>query len=212
MIKEVNNMRKTKIILASSSPRRKEIADQMGLEYEIIPSNYEEDMTMRLEPKDLVKTLALGKAKEVANRQEEETEAIVIGIDTFITYNKKLLGKPKSVNEAREMLKMISGKIIKAYTGVAIIDIKNKNEMINYDITEIILANLTDTEIDNYINTGEPLDKAGAIGIQGLGSIFIKKINGCFSGAVGLPENKIYNMIAKMGVDIFNFKKWKKQI
>ncbi len=205
-------MRKTKIILASSSPRRKEIADQMGLEYEIIPSNYEEDMTMRLEPKDLVKTLALGKAKEVANRQEEETEAIVIGIDTFITYNKKLLGKPKSVNEAREMLKMISGKIIKAYTGVAIIDIKNKNEMINYDITEIILANLTDTEIDNYINTGEPLDKAGAIGIQGLGSIFIKKINGCFSGAVGLPENKIYNMIAKMGVDIFNFKKWKKQI
>ncbi|MCK5025818.1 MAG: septum formation inhibitor Maf [Nanoarchaeota archaeon] len=212
MIKEVNNMRKTKIILASSSPRRKEIADQMGLEYEIIPSNYEEDMTMRLEPKDLVKTLALGKAKEVANRQEEETEAIVIGIDTFITYNKKLLGKPKSVNEAREMLKMISGKIIKAYTGVAIIDIKNKNEMIDYDITEIILANLTDTEIDNYINTGEPLDKAGAIGIQGLGSIFIKKINGCFSGAVGLPENKIYNMIAKMGVDIFNFKKWKKQI
>lgn len=205
-------MRKTKIILASSSPRRKEIADQMGLEYEIIPSNYEEDMTMRLEPKDLVKTLALGKAKEVANRQEEETEAIVIGIDTFITYNKKLLGKPKSVNEAREMLKMISGKIIKAYTGVAIIDIKNKNEMIDYDITEIILANLTDTEIDNYINTGEPLDKAGAIGIQGLGSIFIKKINGCFSGAVGLPENKIYNMIAKMGVDIFNFKKWKKQI
>lgn len=205
-------MKKAKIILASSSPRRKEIADQMGLEYEIIPSNYEEDMTMRLEPKDLVKTLALGKAKEVANRQEEETEAIVIGIDTFITYNKKLLGKPKSVNEAREMLKMISGKIIKAYTGVAIIDIKNKNEMIDYDITEIILANLTDTEIDNYINTGEPLDKAGAIGIQGLGSIFIKKINGCFSGAVGLPENKIYNMIAKMGVDIFNFKKWKKQI
>ena len=205
-------MKKAKIILASSSPRRKEIADQMGLEYEIIPSNYEEDMTMRLEPKDLVKTLALGKAKEVANRQEEETEAIVIGIDTFITYNKKLLGKPKSVNEAREMLKMISGKIIKAYTGVAIIDIKNKNEMIDYDITEIILANLTDTEIDNYINTGEPLDKAGAIGIQGLGSIFIKKINGCFSGAVGLPENKIYNMIAQLGVDIFNFKKWKKQI
>ena len=207
-------MKQTKIILASSSPRRKEIADQMGLEYEIIPSNYEEDMTLRLEPKDLVKTLALGKAKEVANRQEkkEETEAIVIGIDTFITYNKKLLGKPKSINEARKMLKMISGKIIKAYTGVAIIDIKNKNEMIDYDITEIMLADLTDIEIDNYINTGEPLDKAGAIGIQALGSIFIKKINGCFSGAVGLPENKIYNMISKMGVNIFNFKKWKKQI
>ena len=207
-------MKQTKIILASSSPRRKEIADQMGLEYEIIPSNYEEDMTLRLEPKDLVKTLALGKAKEVANRQEkkEETEAIVIGIDTFITYNKKLLGKPKSINEARKMLKMISGKIIKAYTGVAIIDIKNKNEMIDYDITEIMLADLTDIEIDNYINTGEPLDKAGAIGIQALGSIFIKKINGCFSGAVGLPENKIYNMISTMGVNIFNFKKWKKQI
>ncbi|MEA3514752.1 MAG: Maf family protein [Nanoarchaeota archaeon] len=210
-------MKQTKIILASSSPRRKEIADQMGLEYEIIPSNYEEDMTMRLEPKDLVKTLALGKAKEVADRQEKEaeeekTEAIVIGIDTFITYNKKLLGKPKSVNEAREMLKMISGKTIRAHTGVAIIDIKNKNEIIDYDLTEIMLANLTYTEIDNYINTGEPLDKAGAIGIQGLGSIFIKNINGCFSGAVGLPENKIYNMIAKRGVDIFSFKKWKKQI
>ena len=210
-------MKQTKIILASSSPRRKEIADQMGLEFEIIPSNYEEDMTLMLEPKDLVKTLALGKAKEVADRQEKEgkkegTEAIIIGIDTFITYNKKLLGKPKSINEARKMLKMISGKTIKAYTGVAIIDIKNKNEMIDYDITEIILANLTDTEIDNYINTGEPLDKAGAIGIQALGSIFIKRINGCFSGAVGLPENKIYNMITKMGVDIFNFEKWKKQI
>lgn len=205
-------MKKAKIILASSSPRRKEIADQMGLEYEIIPSNYEEDMTMKLEPEDLAKTLALGKAKEVADRQEEETEAIVIGIDTFITYNKKLLGKPKSINEARKMLKMISGKTIRAHTGVAIIDIKNKNEIIDYDLTEIVLANLTDTEIDTYINTGEPLDKAGAIGIQALGSIFIKKINGCFSGAVGLPENKIYNMIAKMGVDIFNFKKWKKQI
>jgi len=210
-------MKKAKIILASSSPRRKEIADQMGLEYEIIPSNYEEDMTMRLEPKDLVKTLALGKAKEVANRQgkkkeENEKEAIIIGIDTFITYNKKILGKPKSINEARKMLKMISGKTIKAHTGVAIIDIKNKKEITDYDLTEIVLANLTDTEIDNYINTGEPLDKAGAIGIQALGSIFIKKINGCFSGAVGLPENKIYNMIAKMGVDIFNFKKWKKQI
>ncbi len=197
---------KQKIILASTSPRRKELAQQMGLEFVIVPSSYEEDMTMKLSPKELVKTLAYGKAKDVAVKFKE---GIVIGVDTFIVFNGKKLGKPKTKQQAIDMLKSFSGKSQKVYSGVALIDCKTGKEIKDYEVTTLKFRKLDPAEIKKYVETGEPMDKAGAYAIQGLSSIFVEKINGCYHNIVGFPIHNIYKNLKKLGVDIFEYEKWK---
>jgi septum formation protein len=191
---------KQQIILASTSPRRKELLKQIGINFKIIPSNYKEDINLKLSNTNLAKVLALGKAKDVSGKLKE---GIVIGSDTFIVFKNKRIGKPKNKKEAKKILKMISGKKIKIYSGVAIIDIKKNNKITDCEITEIKMKKLTPGEIDSYIKTGEPLDKAGAFGIQGMGAVFIEKINGCYSNIVGLPLNNLYKNLSKLNINIF---------
>jgi len=199
---------KQKIILATTSPRRKGLLQQMGIDFDIIASNYEEDMTLDLSPEELARTLAYGKALDVANKIKD---GIVIGVDTFLVYNKKKLGKPHTPEKAEKMLKMFSGKTIKVYSGVALINAKTKKEIKDYEVSEFTFRKISDKEIKSYIKTKEPLDKAGAIAIQGLGSIFIKKVNGCYANIVGFPIHNIYKNLTKMGVDIFEYEGWNRK-
>jgi len=197
---------KQKIILASTSPRRKELASAMGLEFEIIPSSYEEDMSLNLAPKELVQVLSYGKAKAVADKLNS---GIVIGVDTIVCINDKKLGKPKSNQEAFQMLKNLSGKFHQVYSGVSIIDCKTKKSIKDFEVTKVKFRKMTENEIKAYIQTREPMDKAGAYGIQGLASIFVEKIEGCYFNVMGFPVHNIYKNLKKLGVNIFEYEKWK---
>jgi septum formation protein len=198
---------KKKIILASTSPRRHGLAQQMGLEFEVVPSNYEEDMTMDLGPAELAMTLSYGKAKEVADRLKT---GIILGIDTFVVFEGNKLGKPKTKEEAFSMLKSFSGKTQEVYSGVALIDCETGKEIQDYEVTIVYFRQLDDFEINSYIKTGEPMDKAGAYGVQGLSSIFIEKVDGCYNNVAGLPTYNVYKNLKKIGVNIFEYENWKK--
>jgi len=196
-------MTKQKIILATTSPRRHGLAQTMGLEFDIVPSNYEEDMTKKLKPKEMVMAFSYGKALDVAKRFKE---GIVIGVDTIVVFKGKKLGKPKNKEDAFNMLKSFSGKKQYVYSGVAIIDCKTIRDC---ETTDVYFDKLGDEEIKRYIETGEPMDKAGAYGMQYLASIFIKKINGCYFNVMGFPIFNIYKNLKKMNVNIFDYDGWK---
>lgn len=200
IVNSVNIMHmKKKIILASTSPRRQELLKQIGLNFEIAPSKYEEDMSLNLSNQNLAKTLAYGKAKDVADKLKN---GVVIGSDTFVVFQGKRIGKPKNKKDAENILKNISGKKLVIYSGIAIIDKYKNREIKDCEITKVKIKKLSTKEIKDYIATGEPLDKAGAFGIQGRGAIFIEKINGCYSNVVGLPLYKLYINLQKLGVTI----------
>ena len=190
---------KKRIILASSSPRRKELLNQIGLKFDILHSEYEEDMTKNLTSHALAKELAYGKAQAVAKKVRS---GVVIGCDTFIEYKKKRIGKPKNKKEAADILKNISGQTIRIYSGIAIIDTDEKKELVDYEMTKVKIKKLSQKEIDAYVETGEPLDKAGAFAIQGRGAIFIEKIEGCYSNVVGMPLHKLYNNLQRLNIEI----------
>lgn len=192
---------KQQIILASSSPRRKELLKQIGLDFKIMPSDYEEDMTMKMSHKKLAKVLAYGKAKDVADKIKI---GVVIGTDTFLVFGDKRIGKPKDKKDAKKTLSLLSGKTLRIYSGVAIIDIKNNKEITDVEITKVKFKKLNKKEIDGYIKTKEPLGKAGAFGIQGIGAVFIEKIDGCYSNVVGLPLFNLYKNLNKLNIDIFS--------
>lgn len=191
---------KQKIILASTSLRRKELLKQIGLDFEIAPNGYEEDMSLKVSNVKLAKTLALGKARSAA---ENILSGIIIGSDTFIVFNGKRIGKPKDENDARKILRRLSGKTMKIYSGIAVIDAEKEKEFSDYEITTLKLKKMSKQEIESYLKTREPLNKAGAFDIHGHGAVFIKKINGCYSNAVGLPLYKLYSLLQKTGVNIF---------
>ncbi|MBU1136161.1 MAG: septum formation protein Maf [Nanoarchaeota archaeon] len=197
---------KQKIILATTSPRRHGIAQIMGLEFDIVPSNYDEDMTLNLSPKELVKKFAYGKALDVAKRFKK---GIVIGVDTIAVFRGRNLGKPKNKANAIRMLKSFSNKKQQVYSGVALIDCATGKAIKDYEMTELQFRKLSDFEIKKYVATGKPLDKAGAYGIQDLASIFIKKINGCYFNVMGFPVYNIYKNLKKMKVNIFQYEGWR---
>lgn len=197
---------KRKIILASTSPRRHGLAQDMGLEFEIAPSDYEEDMTLGLTPDKLVMELSNGKASDVARKFKDE---IIIGADTIVVFEGKKLGKPKSKEDAFKMLKSFSGKWQEVYSGVTMIDCKTGKKVQDYEVSKVKFRKLNDDEIKRYIETGESMDKAGAYGIQGLSSIFIEKVEGCYQNILGFPVYNIYKNLKKLGVDIFEYEKWK---
>jgi septum formation protein len=185
-----------KIILASTSPRRKELLARILNNFEIIPGNYEEDMTLKLPPEELAMTLSAGKALDVA----KNNEGIIIGSDTFISFNKEVLGKPHTPEKAKETLSKLSGKTHKIYTGLTIINTKTKEIIQDYEITKITFKELSEKEIEEYIATKEPLDKAGAYALQGIGAKLITKIEGSRTSAIGLPIEKLAKILNKMGV------------
>lgn len=184
-----------KIVLASTSPRRKELLEKTGVIFEICPGDYEEDMTLSMEPKELAKFLSKGKAESVVSKFPD---ALIIGSDSFIAHNDIVLGKPHTAEKAKEMLQMLRGTNHSILTGYAVIDTKN-NKMIN-DVSEtkVYFRNYDDSEIDEYIATGEPLDRAGAYAIQGLGGRLVDRYEGDYDSAVGLPVKKILEALNEL--------------
>lgn len=188
-----------KIILASTSPRRKELFEKLRLPFTIEASDYEEDMTLKMSPLNLARTLSRGKAMAVAKKHKS---GIVIGADTFVVFNNHLLGKPKSKAEAKKMLEKLSGKRVDVLTGLTLIDISSGKKISTTAMTKVFIKRLSEQEIDNYIASGEPMDKAGAFAIQGLGAVIIKKIEGDFLASMGLPLYILAKELKKMGIDV----------
>jgi septum formation protein len=187
------------IILASASPRRKELLRRIGLRFKVDPSNYEENISSELEPHELAKSLSLEKAKLVA---EKHMNALVIAADTFIVFEGKILGKPRTGTEAKEMLETISGRQHLVITGFTIIDTENNKALSKAVETKVYIRKLSSNEIDAYVESKEPLDKAGAYAIQGLGSVIVEKIEGDYFNVIGLPLSALAESLKNFGVHI----------
>lgn len=184
------------IILASASPRRRELLSLIVNSYRVIPSEFDEGLVPKdLEPMDHVIYSAYMKAKDIADKYPE---AIVIGADTIVTVRNQILGKPENQGDAARMLQMLSGKTHQVYTGISVIG--NGNEYKDCECTDVIFRNLSDELISRYIATGEPMDKAGAYAIQGKGSVLICSINGCYFNVVGLPVYKLSLLLERIGI------------
>lgn len=190
-----------KFILASASQRRKELLQRIIDDFDVVVSNIDEKkIPFKGNYSDYVMELASEKASAVARTIKDS--AMVIGCDTIVVCKDKILGKPKDETDAFNMLKLLSGNIHKVYSGIAVIDTKTKNTKMDYLCTKVKFSHLTDDEIKNYIATGEPMDKAGAYGIQGLGGVFVEEINGDYYSVVGLPLNKLNKTLREMGVNL----------
>lgn len=186
------------IILASSSPRRKRLLEKIGLKFKIVPSNLNEQTDQSLEPIKLVKSLSLKKAKDIAKR---EKNAIIIAADTIVVFNNQIIGKPKDESHAKEILKRLSDRPHFVITGFTIINSTDNKTITRSVKTTVYMKKMTDKEINDYIKTKEPLDKAGAYGIQGLGGKFITKIKGDFFNVVGLPLPALMKSLKKFGIN-----------
>lgn len=186
------------IVLASTSPRRKEIFSRTHLPFIIDGHLYDEDISLDLPPHDLVKHLALGKASSI---QARHPCAFIIGSDLVVVFEKKILGKPNSKKRAKEMLMLLSGKTNTIVCGYAVLDTETGEVVSNSMEAYVTFRSMLEYEIDAYIATGEPLDKAGGYAIQGMGGIFIKKIEGDYHGALGLPLYPLMQTLKKFGVD-----------
>ena len=185
------------IILASASPRRKELLEKIGLRFKVEPSNYEEDMLSGLEPHELAQKISLEKAEAVASKHEN---AIVIAADTFIVFGGRILGKPHTEKEARKMLKTISGKSHSVITGFSIIDTGTNKTLSKSVETKVYIRKLTLAEIDAYVRSKEPLDKAGAYAIQGLGAVIVERIEGDYFNVIGLPLSALTEALKEFGI------------
>ena len=192
-------MQKKKIILASASPRRRELMEQAGYEFEIQVSHKEEIYTSAT-PHEIVKELALLKAKDIAG-QNDAKNLVVIGADTVVAHKGAILGKPQSKEDAFEMIKGFQGDKHQVYTGIAILDYDGdgKETVVNHAVkTEVYVNSMTDEEIWNYIESDNVLDKAGSYGIQSGFAVHIEKIEGDYFNVVGLPISYIYEELKKM--------------
>ena len=178
------------IILASQSPRRVHLLKQIGLTFSVQPSTVIEEINPAHSSEENVTRLSLHKAEDIAKRNEQ---GIVIGADTIVVIDGKVLGKPTSQQNAREMLHTLSGRTHTVYTGFAMVDVKTKKSYIDSEKTDVIFRQLTNKEIEDYVATGSPMDKAGSYGIQDdFGAVFIEKIVGDYYTVVGFPLSKFY--------------------
>ncbi len=181
------------IILASQSPRRANLLHQIGLIFSVVPSGIVEEMDPSSSYEANVQRLALHKAQDVA---KSFPEGIVIGSDTIVVIDGKILGKPATREHAVEMLQLLSGKTHTVYTGFAIVDALTKRYYIDFEKTDVTFRSLTGSEIVSYCNSGSPLDKAGAYGIQDdFGAVFVERISGCYYTVVGFPLAKFYTAL-----------------
>ena len=187
------------IILASASPRRRELLKQIGLKFTVEPSNYQESIDSDLEPHELAKALSLEKAKAVARRHRN---ALVIAADTFIVFEGRKLGKPRSEAEAREMLETLNARRHSVITGFAIVDTDSGKVLSRAVETVVHLRKLSSSELDAYVKSGEPLGKAGAYAIQGLGAATVKEIEGDYFNVIGLPLSSLTEALKEFGVNI----------
>lgn len=187
------------IILASRSPRRFELLKSLNLKFKVQPSSFEEHKK-HIAPSKLVKLNAIGKAREIARKNPD---SIIIGVDTIGAYKKHILNKPKDFADAIRILKMLNNTTHTVYSGVCVIDTRKNKEYSFIEKTRVTFIKMTDQEIKAYIHSGESMDKAAAFAAQGLGSLFIKKIDGDYFNVVGLPIYKLGRLLKKLGVNFF---------
>jgi len=186
-----------KIILASASPRRRNILSKAGIKFEIIESKFPEEKISLKDPHKLTQKLSLEKAKRVAR---EFKEAVIISADTVVFFEEKILGKPKSEREAFKILKSLSGKKNIVVTGFTVFDTKTKKSTTKSIATKIFMKKYSDKVIERYIATGDPFDKAGAYAIQGHGKKLVERVEGDYKSAVGLPIDEVIKKLKKMEV------------
>jgi len=187
------------IILASQSPRRQELLKQVGLEFEVIPADIDENLLQSVSPIEMVQQLACQKAKFVANGKQK---GIIIAADTIVVVDDRVMGKPNTKDDAYQMLSSLSGRVHQVMTGLCVINAEAGKTECGVEQTEVTFRTLSESEIVAYIASGEPFDKAGGYGVQGLGALLVEKINGCYFNVVGLPLSKLFQMLKNQGIDL----------
>jgi len=180
-----------KIILASQSPRRIELLKKIIAEFVVHPSHIDETIHLS-DPGSYVRDISRQKVMEVAPEYEN---GVIIGADSVVVLQNRILGKPLDRNEAIEMLSFLSGNTHEVYTGYTILDIETENIIVDHDITKVIFRLLSIDEIERYVDVAEPFDKAGSYGIQDESAVFVERIEGCFYNVMGLPVTKIYSSL-----------------
>ncbi len=206
---------KTKIVLASSSPRRIELLNNLGLRFHTFPSNVDEVFEPDKKPHDTVIELARLKATSIMENIdqllskediEEAKTILVLGADTTVVLDNRLMGKPENVEVAKEMLQQLSERRHAVFTGVVIMikdtETNQISQVSSFEMSHVFFRKLTESEISAYVNTGEPMDKAGAYALQGIGSAFVQKIEGCFTNVIGLPIPLVVSMLRRAGITV----------
>jgi len=188
-----------KLILASASPRRAEILRNAGIPFETHATAVDESLRSGELRGDYVRRLALAKARGAAEALRDSGESLFIGADTIVVVDGEILGKPSSDEEARRMLRLLRGRVHEVHTGVAVVRRPRAMEGIVEEITRVTFAPLSDREIDAYVATGEPSDKAGAYGIQGIGGRYVTRIEGCYFNVMGLPIARLWALLSEFG-------------
>lgn len=182
-----------KIILASKSPRRREMLDLFKTDYEVIVPEIDEVLDKTYDPIVEAMSICFRKATSVVSKAEKGD--VIIASDTIVVYGDEVLGKPKSHEEACNTLRKLSGKLHRTISAVAVVEAGTNKKVVDYEVTEVKFKDLTDEDIVKYVNTGEPMDKAGSYGIQGIGQILIESISGSYSNVVGLPIVKLDDIL-----------------
>ncbi len=182
------------IILASNSPRRKQLLEMIGINFDVQPSSVYEDFNLNLSPEDFVQHYAREKSLDIAHKNHDH---FVIGADTVVVYNQKILGKPKNIDDSFNMLKSLSGQTHSVYTGVSINKIDEGISETFFEQTHVTFNKLTDEDISYYIETYKPLDKAGSYGIQDWFAVCVNRIEGCFYNVMGFPLAAFYSHYKK---------------
>lgn len=189
------------VVLASASPRRRDILNQIGIEPVIMPSQVEEHITSS-DSEQIVKELSWQKAEDVYRRCQKELGGrfAVIGADTIVAADGEILGKPKDEEDAKRMIRLISGRVHQVYTGVTIL---YEGRTVTFaEKTDVSVASMTEREIEEYVSCGESMDKAGAYGVQGVFAAFIEGVNGSYTSVVGLPAGRTYRKLRELAEGI----------
>jgi septum formation protein len=193
-----------KLILASSSPRRAEILRNAGFDFQVVPTDVDETLRAGEPATDYVSRLAEEKARAAARQipaNVDRSSAIVVAADTTVVVKPEILGKPASEGDARSMLRRLSGQTHEVLSGLTVLRLKDEALKTVVESTRVTFAELADREIDEYIASGEPFDKAGAYAIQGRGGKFITRIEGCYFNVMGLPLARLYSILGELGAD-----------
>jgi septum formation protein len=190
-----------KLILASASPRRAEILRNAGIPFELRSADVDESRLDNEPPGDYVRRLALAKALAATDKNPNlGADALVIGADTVVVVDSTILGKPASGDDARRMLRSISGRVHEVHTGLALLQTSEMRHRVVEEVTKVHFGHLGDHEIGDYIATGEPFDKAGAYAIQGIGGRYVTRIEGCYFNVMGLPLARLWALLREFGL------------
>ena len=187
-----------KIVLASTSPRRISLLRQIGMRFSVA-TPVDDEVSVNPDPKMMVMENAIAKARSALG----EEEGLVVGADTVVYIEGAILGKPSSEEEACIMLETLSGRVHTVFTGLAVVDAGSGREEVGCEETRVQMMELSEEDVGRYVETGEPMGKAGAYAIQGLGAVFVERVDGCFHNVVGLPLSLLWKMIRGMGYDPF---------